>query len=122
MGKFQISPWKAVVGGLVNQPKTYDVDDLLRRMPIEERTYRLRGPKSIKSIVKIEFAAKRSPTFWNQAQGMEYGWYSNENPKRPHPRWSQAYEKGIPSMERRPTLMYNGYGKYVAHLYKESDF
>lgn len=217
--KFQISPWKVEVGGLVNKPRTYDVDDLVRRMPLEERTYRMRcveawsmavpwtgfpisalikevdpqpeakylrmltayrpkempginsqphypwpyfealrideamneltlfvtglygkplpkqngapmrlivpwkyGLKSIKSIVKIEFTARRPPSFWNQTQGQEYGWYSNVNPKRPHPRWSQAFEKVIPTMERRPTLSYNGYEQYVAALYKESDF
>ncbi len=219
VGPFQISPWKVEVTGLVNKPKTYDVDDLVRRMPLEERTYRLRcveawsmavpwtgfpisalikevdpkpeakfmrlvtayrpkempgigsqphypwpyyealrmdeamnelalfvtglfgkplpkqngapfrlivpwkyGLKSIKSIVKIEFTAKRPGTLWNDAQGVEYGWYSNVNPNRPHARWSQAHEKVIPAMKRVPTLMYNGYEKYVAHMYKESDF
>ena len=219
VGSFQIHPWQVEVGGLVSKSKTYDVDDLTRRMPLEERTYRMRcveawsmalpwtgfpisvlikevepkpeakfmrmvsvfrpkempgipsqpwypwpyfealrideamnelalfvtgiygkslpkqngapirlitpwkyGLKSIKSIVKIEFTAKRPPTFWNQLQSGEYGWYSNVNPNRPHPRWSQASEKVIPKMERRPTLMYNGYGQYVAALYKDSDF
>lgn len=219
VGPFQISPWTVEVTGLVNKPKKYDFDDLVRRMPLEERTYRMRcveawsmavpwtgfpmaalikevdpqptakfirmvsvyrpkdmpgirsqphypwpyfealrmdeamnelalfvtglygkplpkqngapirlivpwkyGLKSLKSIVKIEFTAKRPPTLWNTAVPQEYGWYSNVNPKRPHPRWSQAQEKVIPRMQLRPTLMYNGYEKYVAHLYKESDF
>ncbi len=34
--------WKVEVTGLVNNPKTYDVDDILKRFPIEERIYRLR--------------------------------------------------------------------------------
>jgi sulfoxide reductase catalytic subunit YedY len=80
------------------------------------------GLKSIKSIVKIEFTSSRPPTLWNQLQSEEYGWYSNVNPKRSHPRWSQAEEKVIPNMERRKTLMYNGYEKFVAGLYKDSDF
>ncbi len=219
VGPFQISPWTVEVTGLVNKPGKYDFDDLLRRMPLEERTYRMRcveawsmavpwtgfpvsalikevdpkpaakfmrmvtvyrpkqmpgigsqphypwpyfdalrldeamnelalfvtgtygkalpkqngapirlivpwkyGLKSLKSIVRIEFTARRPPTFWNQAVPDEYGWYSNVNPKRPHPRWSQATERVIPTMQPRPTLMYNGYEKYVASLYKESDF
>jgi len=80
------------------------------------------GLKSLKSIVKIEFTAKRPPTLWNQVGGLEYGWFSNVNPKRAHPRWSQAFEKVIPSMERRPTLMYNGYEEFVAGLYKGNEF
>ena len=219
VGPFQISPWKVAVTGLVNNPKTYDIDDLVKRMPLEERLYRHRcveawsmavpwtgfpmsalikeldpkpqakfirmvtildpktmpgirtlpqypwpyfealrideamnelalfvtglygkplpkqngapfrivlpwkyGLKSIKSIVKIEFTASRPPTLWNQLQSDEYGWYSNVNPKKSHPRWSQAEEKVIPNMERRKTLMYNGYEKFVAGLYKDSDF
>ncbi|GIV78448.1 MAG: protein-methionine-sulfoxide reductase catalytic subunit MsrP [Litorilinea sp.] len=40
--KFHSRPWTVKVGGLVNNPKTYDVDDLLRKFPQEERIYRLR--------------------------------------------------------------------------------
>ena len=39
---FKTSPWTVQVGGLVNNPKTYDVDDLRQRFPSEERIYRLR--------------------------------------------------------------------------------
>ena len=37
----QTSPWTVQVGGLVNKPKTFDVDDLLK-LTQEERVYRLR--------------------------------------------------------------------------------
>ncbi|MBV6431373.1 MAG: Protein-methionine-sulfoxide reductase catalytic subunit MsrP [Bryobacteraceae bacterium] len=80
------------------------------------------GYKSPKSIVKIEFVTKEPPTFWNKLQSSEYGFYSNVNPHKPHPRWSQANEKVIPTMERRPTLLYNGYEKYVAGLYNGKEF
>ncbi|HQN45258.1 MAG TPA: protein-methionine-sulfoxide reductase catalytic subunit MsrP [Anaerolineaceae bacterium] len=36
------SPWSVTVGGLVNRPKTYDVDDLRRLYDEEERIYRMR--------------------------------------------------------------------------------
>jgi methionine sulfoxide reductase catalytic subunit len=39
---FVTSPWSLTVGGLVNNPGTYDVDDLKRMFDIEERIYRLR--------------------------------------------------------------------------------
>lgn len=75
------------------------------------------GYKSIKSIVKIDLVAKQPGTFWNKINSSEYGFYSNINPKKPHPRWSQAIEQVIPNMDRRPTLIYNGYGDWVAGLY-----
>ena len=80
------------------------------------------GLKSIKSIVRIEFTARRPDTLWNQVQGREYGWYSNVNPNRPHQRWSQAQEKVLPDMRVRPTLMYNGYEEFVASLYTGNEF
>ena len=75
------------------------------------------GYKSIKSIVKIDLVAKQPGTFWNKINSSEYGFYSNINPKKPHPRWSQTIEQVIPNMDRRPTLIYNGYGDWVAGLY-----
>lgn len=219
VGPFKISPWTVEVGGLVNKPKTYDLDEIVRTMPLEERLYRHRcveawsmavpwtgfpfsllvkqvdpkpdakfvrfvsvhrpkempgqikynwypwpyfealrmdeamnplsfmvtglygkplpkqngapirmvnpwkyGYKSPKAIVKIEFIAKQPDIFWHKTAPDEYGFYSNVNPKRSHPRWSQANEKLLPNMERRPTLMYNGYEKYVASMYKGNEF
>jgi len=217
-GKFVTTPWSIEVTGHVAKPKTYDLDDLKKRMPFEERLYRFRcveawamavpwtgfpisnlvkeveptakakymrfvtanrpdqmpgmkmapypwpyfeglrmdeamnplalfvtglygkdlpkqngapirvivpwkyGYKSIKSIVKIEFVEKEPPTFWNRLQSSEYGFYSNVEPAKPHPRWSQAYERLIPSGERVKTLHYNGYEKYVAGLYNGREF
>lgn len=217
--RFKIDPWKVTVKGLVNNPKTYDFDDLVRRFPLEERLYRFRcveawsmavpwtgfpmsalikevdpkpqakymrmvtafrpkempgivsqphydwpyqeamtideamnelalfgtglygkplpkqngapiraiipwkyGLKNIKSIVEIEFTKKRPPTLWNKAAPTEYGWYSNVNPTKPHPRWSQAQERIVPTGERRPTLMYNGYESFVAGLYTGKEY
>jgi sulfoxide reductase catalytic subunit YedY len=39
---FKTSPWVVEVGGLVQRPKTFDVDDLTQRFTQEERIYRLR--------------------------------------------------------------------------------
>jgi len=79
------------------------------------------GFKSIKSIVKIELVDKQPETMWNDIAPDEYGFYSNVNPNRPHPRWSQASERRIGEFSRRPTLMFNGYAKQVAHLYDGMD-
>jgi len=80
------------------------------------------GYKNPKSIVTMEFVAKQPKTFWNDTASTEYGFFSNVNPTKPHPRWSQAHEKMIPTMALRPTQMYNGYGEWVASMYKGNEF
>ena len=79
------------------------------------------GFKSIKSVVKITLVADEPPTTWNIAAPNEYGFYSNVNPNVPHPRWSQATERRIGEYGRRNTLLFNGYGEQVAHLYQGLD-
>jgi sulfoxide reductase catalytic subunit YedY len=39
---FQPVPWRVEVDGLVARPRTYDLDDLVRAFPLEERIYRHR--------------------------------------------------------------------------------
>lgn len=82
------------------------------------------GFKSIKSIVKIEFTDKQPKTLWNSLAPDEYGFYANVNPKVDHPRWSQATERILDKSffpKRKPTLLFNGYEKDVAYLYKDLD-
>jgi sulfoxide reductase catalytic subunit YedY len=76
------------------------------------------GFKSIKSIVRVSFTDKRPIGLWEALQPSEYGFWANVNPEVPHPRWSQATEDVLGQNERRPTLMFNGYGAEVADLYK----
>jgi sulfoxide reductase catalytic subunit YedY len=40
--EFVAKPWTVTVDGLVQKPKTFDLDDLLRISPPEERVYRMR--------------------------------------------------------------------------------
>ncbi len=77
------------------------------------------GFKSIKSIVRFTFTDKRPVGLWEALQKSEYGFWANVNPQIPHPRWSQATEEVIGTGQRRPTLLFNGYGDYVADLYKD---
>lgn len=211
--KLSTRPWTVSVTGLVHKPATFDIDDLIKTMPMEERLYRHRcveawamavpwtgfplqalleqvqplskatyvlmksfykplsaqgqlafwypwpytealtlqeamneltfmatgvyghplpkqngapirlvtpwkyGFKSIKSVVRIELVDYKPPTFWNTVQGLEYDFTANVNPSVPHPRWSQSREKMLGTGEIRPTLLYNGYDRYVAKLY-----
>jgi sulfoxide reductase catalytic subunit YedY len=41
-GKFAVEPWTVQIAGLVAKPRTFALDELLRRMPLEERLYRHR--------------------------------------------------------------------------------
>jgi sulfoxide reductase catalytic subunit YedY len=214
---FKTSPWKVSVGGLVNNPKTFDIDDLNNKFPAEERIYRMRcvegwsmvipwngfalsrllkevepnskakyvrfesfydptqaagqttpfynwpyieglrldeamndlsllvtgvygkplpnqngaplrlavpwkyGFKSIKGIVKIDLVEEQPTSLWMAANPGEYGFYSNVNPNKSHPRWSQKTERRIGEASRRRTLMYNGYDLKVAELYTGLD-
>ena len=213
---FVTKPWQVSVGGLVNKPCVFDLDELLK-FPLEQRIYRLRcvegwsmvipwigfplsklldmveptsqaryvafqtlldpnrmpnqrtgeldwpyveglrldeamhpltimatglydevlppqdgapirlvvpwkyGFKSIKSVVKITLVADEPPTTWNIQSPSEYGFYSNVNPNVPHPRWSQATEVRVGEFGKRKTLLFNGYGDQVAHLYEGMD-
>ena len=208
-----IRPWTITIDGMVDKKMTIDIDDLLKKMPLEERLYRHRcveawsftvpwtgfplaalvdmakplgsakylkmvtfmdpkvapeqkkffypwpytegltiaeatnelsflvtgmygkslpkqdgaplrlatpwkyGFKSVKSINHFEFTDKRPVSYWEQLQSSEYGFWANVNPQVPHPRWSQATERVLGTDQRVPTLMYNGYGEYVASLY-----
>jgi methionine sulfoxide reductase catalytic subunit len=76
------------------------------------------GFKSIKSIVKVSFVKERPISFWENIGPNEYGFWANVNPEVSHPRWSQAEEQMLGSNERVPTQLFNGYGSYVAELYK----
>ena len=38
----RIRPWSIEVGGLVHNPKTFGIEDILSQFPLEERIYRLR--------------------------------------------------------------------------------
>ncbi|HEX4285637.1 MAG TPA: protein-methionine-sulfoxide reductase catalytic subunit MsrP [Terracidiphilus sp.] len=219
-GSLPTRPWTVKVTGQVKQPKTFDIDALLKLRPLEERVYRHRcveawsmvvpwvgyslsefikecdplskakyvqflsyynskvekwtsestifwpyseglrmdeamnplalmtfglygevlpnqdgapvrvvlpwkyGFKSAKSIVEVRFLDKQPSTTWNQMASNEYGFYSNVNPNVDHPRWSQRSERRIGLAfyaQRRPTLMFNGYGDQVASLYNGMD-
>jgi len=214
---FKSDPWTVEVSGLVNNPKTYGMEDLLANFTQEERIYRLRcveawsmvipwngftlasllkeveptsaakyvrfetlldesqmpgtknklypwpyqeglrldeamndltllatglygemlpgqngapirlvvpwkyGFKSIKSIVKIELTDEQPETMWETIAPNEYGFYANVNPDVDHPRWSQSSERRIGELQRRETLMFNGYAEEVAYLYEGMD-
>lgn len=82
------------------------------------------GFKSIKSIVRITLTEEQPPVTWNIQAPHEYGFYANVNPEVDHPRWSQVSHRMVGAgifARREPTLMFNGYGEYVADMYAGMD-
>jgi len=79
------------------------------------------GFKGGKSIVRIRFTETMPTTTWAAAAPDEYGFFANVNPAVDHPRWSQARERRIGELFKRPTLPFNGYADQVASLYAGMD-
>jgi len=50
-GLMRVSPWSVRVEGLVNKPKTFSIEELLRLAPMEERIYRFRCVEAWSMVV-----------------------------------------------------------------------
>lgn len=49
--KLPLAPWTVKVDGLVDRPREFSVDDLVKAMPVEERAYRLRCVEAWSMVV-----------------------------------------------------------------------
>ena len=76
------------------------------------------GFKSIKSIVRFTFTDEEPEGFWASVDSADYGFWANVNPSVSHGRWRQATETVLGTREQIPTKLFNGYGEFVADLYK----
>lgn len=79
------------------------------------------GFKSVKSIARVSFVDKEPLNSWQKENPKEYGFYANVNPDVDHPRWSQKRERVLGKFFKQDTLMFNGYEKEVAFMYKDMD-
>jgi DMSO/TMAO reductase YedYZ molybdopterin-dependent catalytic subunit len=109
--KLTIDPWTIEIGGLVQNPFQIGFEDLVKKLPLEERIYRMRCVEAWSMVVPwVGFPFRKfAPN--------EYSFLSNVDPDVSHPRWSQATERDIGTGLRIPTLKYNGYGELVASMY-----
>jgi sulfoxide reductase catalytic subunit YedY len=91
---FKTSPWTVQVGGLVNNPKTYGIDDLRQKFTQQERIYRLRCVEAWSMVIpwlgyplaellkEVEPTSKakyvRFETLYDPEQlpGQNSGWYN----------------------------------------------
>lgn len=57
---FVTRPWTVEVGGMVHKPKTFDIDDLIKLSPLEDRVYRFRCVEAWSMIIPwLGFPLKR---------------------------------------------------------------
>ena len=80
--------------------------------------YGFKGPKS---VVRITAVKEKPGTFWNDQDPEVYSFFGNVRPDIAHPRWSQKRETLLGSGDKIDTLLYNGYGDFVAKLYGKND-
>jgi len=129
--RYAILPWPYVEGLRMDEalhPLTLMVTGLYGKPLPNQNGAPLRlvvpwkyGFKGGKSIVRIRFTESMPRTTWNEAAPDEYGFFANVNPAVDHPRWSQARERRIGELFKRPTLPFNGYADQVASLYAGMD-
>jgi sulfoxide reductase catalytic subunit YedY len=130
--KTDVLPWPYVEGLRMDEamhPLTFMVVGLYGKVLPNQNGAPLRvhipwkyGFKSAKSIVRIRVTDKQPQNTWAVATPSEYGFYANVNPNVPHPRWSQAHERRLPSLgSNTPTQLFNGYADQVASLYAGMD-
>jgi methionine sulfoxide reductase catalytic subunit len=79
------------------------------------------GFKSIKSIVTIRLKESQPATTWPQVAPGDYGFYANVNPRIAGRRGTQSRETRIGELQKRETLLFNGYADQVASLYAGRD-
>lgn len=78
------------------------------------------GYKSIKAIQRITFTDREPGNFWATSRPDTYGFWANVHPHVDHPYGPQTHEFLLGTAEVRPTEIFNGYGNFVADLYKGS--
>jgi sulfoxide reductase catalytic subunit YedY len=79
------------------------------------------GYKSIKSLVTLRLLERQPLTTWPQIAPGDYGFYGNVNPRVAGARGTQSRETRIGELQKRETLLFNGYADQVAHLYAGLD-
>jgi len=98
---FPTEPWTVEVGGLVNNPKTYGVEDLLKMFPQEERIYRLRCVEAWSMVIPWDgfplasLLKEVEPTSDAKYVRFESVLDPNEMPGQKSPFYSWPYQEGL---------------------------
>jgi len=117
---FKTAPWQVEVGGLVRNPRTYSVDDLLKKFPAEERIYRLRCVEAWSMVIPwngFELGALLKdvePTAEAKYVRFETAYVPEQMPGLSAPFYPWPYQEGLrldEAMHRLTILATGLYGK-----------
>jgi sulfoxide reductase catalytic subunit YedY len=119
---FKTDPWTVEVGGLVNNPKTYDIDDLRTKFEQQERIYRLRCVEGWSMVIPwlgfplAEILKEVEPT--SQAKYVRFETvYNPEEMPGQHSGWyNWPYIEGLRVDEAMNDLAIAATGLYGKHL------
>jgi sulfoxide reductase catalytic subunit YedY len=98
---FQTEPWTVEVGGLVNNPKTYGIEDLLKLFPQEERIYRLRCVEAWSMVIPwngfplASLLKEVEPTSDAKYIRFESIYAPDQMPGQKSPFYSWPYQEGL---------------------------
>ena len=115
---FKVAPWTVEVGGLVKNPKTFAIEDLLKLFPQEERIYRLRCVEAWSMVIPWEGFALAGllkmvePTSDAKFVRFETVYRPNEMPGQKDPLYPWPYQEGLRLDEAMNNLTFLATGMY----------
>jgi len=98
---FVTRPWTVEVGGLVNKPQTFGIEDLLKKFPREERIYRLRCVEAWSMVIPWlgfplnKLLAEVEPTSDAKYVRFETIYNPDEMPGQKSPWYAWPYTEGL---------------------------
>jgi sulfoxide reductase catalytic subunit YedY len=115
---FTVRPWTLEVGGLVNKPQTFGIDDLLKKFQQEERIYRLRCVEAWSMVIPwngftlASLLKEVEPTSDAKYVRFETVYRPEEMPGLKSPFYSWPYQEGLRLDEAMNDLVLLATGLY----------
>ena len=119
---FKTSPWDVEVFGLVNKPKTYAVDELVKKFQPEERIYRLRCVEAWSMVIPwmgfplSKLLKEVEPTADARYVRFETVFKPDEMPGQQSPLYPWPYQEGLRMDEAMHDLTLLATGLYGGEL------
>ncbi len=98
---FKTRPWDVEISGLVKNPRTYAIDDLLKKFPQEERIYRLRCVEAWSMVIPwsgfplAKLLAEVEPASDAKFVRFEAVYRPEEMPGQSSPFYDWPYQEGL---------------------------
>ncbi len=119
---FKTDPWSIEVGGLVNNPKTYGIEDILAKFSQEERIYRLRCVEAWSMVIPwlgfplADLLKEVEPTAEAKYLRFETLYDPEQMPGQKSPWYEWPYTEGLRLDEAMNDLAILSSGLYGKHL------